>query len=582
MPKLTDTMMRAKNLLAAGAIAVVGALSIGCGPAPGYEHEARMPRGYVALQQEPISSENLAAQEQARLSAGGEVVVGGDADADEYTDTDPSALTEWKPVLEGHGTWVDDSTYGTVWVPAEAEVGADFEPYVTAGQWTYDDTTSWTWVSSYDWGWVPFHYGRWVHVSPRGWVWIPGRTYSGAWVSWRTGGPGYGYVGWAPMAPSWYWYQGVAVGWTYGWSPRYVYCAHDHVYGPGMGSHVVRGPAAREHDGRTADYRPASPGVGPQPGGGRVVASPGVGGRVVASPGVGGRVAASPGVGGRGPRPGELGISSDRVVPPPVDNRGLAQARALGVPRTAIAQGAAPPAGFARRSERPQPPSPAFGVAENRAPASASMIATPPAAVARPVPFNPRVDAVARAPQVTSEGVRVQPVPQPRPSTSFSTGSDVLPSHDDARVPERRPPSVFGSTPGHASAQPQPQPSYRSSSPSPTMAPTPSYRSPSSSSFSTAQPQPSFRSSSPSPSMAPTPSYRSSSPSVSSSPSFRSSPSVSSSPSYRSSSPSVSSSPSFRSSPSVSSSPSFRSSGSSSPRASSPSVRAASPSVRRR
>ena len=31
-----------------------------------------------------------------------------------YADTDPSAMTEFKPTLEGHGAWREDSTYGTV------------------------------------------------------------------------------------------------------------------------------------------------------------------------------------------------------------------------------------------------------------------------------------------------------------------------------------------------------------------------------------------------------------------------------------------------------------------------------------
>ena len=214
-------------------VAAVAALSIGCGPAPGYEPEPRMPVGYTPLT-EPASSDELAArgtaQPSPQQSANGDIVVGENGD---YADTDPSALTEFKPALDGHGAWVDDSTYGTVWVPSEAEVGTDFVPYTTAGHWTYADDANWVWVSDYSWGWAPFHYGRWAHVSHHGWVWIPGRTYSGAYVVWRTG-PGYDYVGWAPAGPDWYWYNGYAVGWTFGYSPYYSYCDHRYIYDRGV------------------------------------------------------------------------------------------------------------------------------------------------------------------------------------------------------------------------------------------------------------------------------------------------------------------------------------------------------------
>src|SRR5688572_4419687 len=118
------------------ALVVFGALAIGCGPSPAYEPE--YPQGYVPPPPPPPTSAELAAQQQAQAQAQGEVAIG--QSADEYGDTDPSALTEWKPVLDGHGRWVEDSTYGTVWVPSSTEVGEGFQPYVTAGHWTYSDT----------------------------------------------------------------------------------------------------------------------------------------------------------------------------------------------------------------------------------------------------------------------------------------------------------------------------------------------------------------------------------------------------------------------------------------------------------
>src|SRR5439155_27197383 len=85
--------------------------------------------------------------------------------ADQYSDTDPSALSDFREPLAPYGAWVEDPSYGTVWVPDQAVVGADFAPYQTAGHWALDDNEEWIWVSDYDWGYVPFHYGRWVWVA---------------------------------------------------------------------------------------------------------------------------------------------------------------------------------------------------------------------------------------------------------------------------------------------------------------------------------------------------------------------------------------------------------------------------------
>jgi hypothetical protein len=524
---MSNGWTRTTKMLTTVALVALGALSVGCGPAPGYEPEPRMPVGYVPAPAEPLTSEELAAQNEARAAqATGEIAVG--ADTDEYADTDPSALTEFKPALEGHGAWVDDATYGTLWVPSEAEVGTDFVPYTTAGHWTYDDDTSWVWVSDYSWGWAPFHYGRWVNVSRHGWAWIPGRTYAGAWVTWRSG-VGYDYVGWSPMGPDWYWYNGYAVGWTYGYSPYYSYCHHDHLYSPGVSHHVVRGAAAREHEGRTRPYVAANPSVG---GGGRVAAAPtvGSGGRVAASPSVGGgRVAANPSVGEHeralanprvGPRPSELGVASGAVVAPPRDNAGLARARLLSAPHTAVAQGAAPPAGV-----RARPSTDTIAVAPSRHSFDSRG------------PITSSHEAVARAPSY--QGVRPVPprqaaLPPTRPTVrSFSTEAPAYGPQPSARSSYGVQPPAFRSQPRVAAQAPV----YR--------APLPRI-SPPSSSFRTS-PSPSFRSSSPSSSFrsSPSPSFRSSpSPSFRSSP--RVSPSVRSAPSPRVSSPSRSSGAAIR------------------------------------
>jgi hypothetical protein len=196
------------------------------------------------------------------MYASGEYAIGEDADS--YQDNDPSALTDFRAPLEPYGTWVDDSTYGTVWQPSQDVVGADFAPYSTAGHWTYDN--DYVWVSDYEWGWAPFHYGRWVWIDGRGWAWIPGRVYRGAWVAWGVD-DGWGYVGWYPMAPGFIWWGGVAVGYPYYMGPRWVYCPRGEVFSPVVGTRVVAGAAAGPIAGRVRPYVPATPGVaaGPPP-----------------------------------------------------------------------------------------------------------------------------------------------------------------------------------------------------------------------------------------------------------------------------------------------------------------------------
>ena len=259
----------------------------------------------------------------------GEVAIGADeevppddgaGDSGGYADVDPAALSDFRSTLEPYGSWTDDLTYGTVWVPSSSVVGDDFTPYVSAGHWAYD--SDYAWVSDYDWGWAPFHYGRWVYGGP-GWEWIPGHTYAGVWVSWRTGVNDWGYVGWAPLAPTWCWRGGVAVG--LGFVPRapYAFVGTGELFHPNVGSRVIAGPQVASVAAHTRPY---------------------------ASPAAGGRVAAHPSV--AGPPPSDLHISPDAVSRASVDNRGLTQARAFSRPSTAMALGARAPTGtsFAART----------------------------------------------------------------------------------------------------------------------------------------------------------------------------------------------------------------------------------------
>ncbi len=238
----------------------------------------------------------------------------GDATAapTDYDDGDPSALTDFHAALDPHGQWIEDSRYGTVWVPNPAEVGPDFVPYTTGGHWTYGD--DYVWTSDYDWGWAPFHYGRWVQ-GDQGWSWIPGRTYAPAWVTWSTGDPGYGYVGWAPAPPEFYWRGGVynRVDWVV--EPRWGYVGTGNLFEARLGGRVVRGNAAASITVHMHPYAAAGAGGG--------------GGAFH------GHAA--------GPAPTAIGVNPGKIVHPSPNDPGLARATGFSHPSTAAALGGQPP-----------------------------------------------------------------------------------------------------------------------------------------------------------------------------------------------------------------------------------------------
>ncbi|MEI9952357.1 MAG: DUF6600 domain-containing protein [Pseudomonadota bacterium] len=161
---------------------------------------------------------------------------------DNVPETDPRAITEFRSTLDPYGTWVNDEKYGTVWVPNRDVVGADFAPYVSAGRWGLTEDGDWIWQSDYPFGGVVFHYGRWVWVPGTGWAWVAGRRYANAWVTWRVASDNYGYIGWAPMAPAWGWYGGLAVSWWWYPPSAYVFCPTRYAFSYGVHTHIVRDP----------------------------------------------------------------------------------------------------------------------------------------------------------------------------------------------------------------------------------------------------------------------------------------------------------------------------------------------------
>ena len=224
------------------------------------------------------------------------------APADSYEDNDPSAVTDFHSTLDPYGQWVEDPTYGTVWVPNSQTVGSDFTPYGTAGHWAYDND-DYVWVSDYPWGWAPFHYGRWVTTDAGGWAWIPGRTYRGAWVTWGAD-EGYGYAGWYPAGPSFVWRGGVAVGFTAVVAPHWSYVARGDLFAPSIHERLVTGSAAVSI---SAHVRPLN---------------------------VGGGVSA-------GPRPSNFGFNPAQVPHPSA--QATAQAKGFAHPSTAVSLGAHAP-----------------------------------------------------------------------------------------------------------------------------------------------------------------------------------------------------------------------------------------------
>ena len=134
--------------------------------------------------------------------------------------------------LDTYGDWMQDATYGAVWLPRAVPV--NWAPY-RVGQWRWVAPWGWTWVDDAPWGFAPSHYGRWAQIGPR-WAWVPGRlaprpVYAPALVGFM-GGAGSGAatwrialgldggqrpgLGWFPLAP------GEAYRPAYPTSPQYL------------------------------------------------------------------------------------------------------------------------------------------------------------------------------------------------------------------------------------------------------------------------------------------------------------------------------------------------------------------------
>lgn len=118
---------------------------------------------------------------------------------------DIHATADFEAPLASLGAWVNVGSYGHCWRPSG--VGVSWRPYCN-GQWVSTDC-GWYWDSDEPWAWACYHYGSWVDDSSYGWVWVPGVQWAPAWVVWRESPD---YVGWAPCGPN----GGVSAGASFG------------------------------------------------------------------------------------------------------------------------------------------------------------------------------------------------------------------------------------------------------------------------------------------------------------------------------------------------------------------------------
>jgi hypothetical protein len=102
----------------------------------------------------------------------------------------PRDLYAYSSTFDSNGSWGYQAPYGNVWYPT---VAPGWRPY-SYGYWSPVPAYGWTWIGYDTWGWPTHHYGHWGFAGR--WYWVPGATWSSAWVSWASAP---GYVGWCPV-----------------------------------------------------------------------------------------------------------------------------------------------------------------------------------------------------------------------------------------------------------------------------------------------------------------------------------------------------------------------------------------------
>jgi hypothetical protein len=122
----------------------------------------------------------------------------------------PQDLQMYGTAFDQYGSWQYAAPYGYVWYP---RVAHDWRPYYQ-GYWEPVHQYGWTWIGADRWSWPTHHYGRWGYAR-NAWFWIPGRTFSAAWVSW---GAADGYVSWCPLGFDNRAVFGLSTGYGRGWN----------------------------------------------------------------------------------------------------------------------------------------------------------------------------------------------------------------------------------------------------------------------------------------------------------------------------------------------------------------------------
>ncbi len=336
-------------------------------------------------------------------------------------DADPRALTEFHPVLDPYGDWVQDARYGLVWVPSRQVVGDEFAPYLTHGRWALDVSGNWVWMSDFAFGSVVFHYGRWVWISGVGWAWVPGYRYSPAWVIWRVPTGGVSTVGWAPMPPAYVWVDGFAVGVGFTVTTPWIFCPSYYLFSRSPYRHRLRGHDRLYHAARHTKVYDAPPRRnGPTPGQAGVPPAMRPKARVPAQPTL-----------GAGARAAGSGWTTSSVYAAPLHDPARRKTlnddgRAVRIPRPE------------QRSVRPAPPSPSprpHTLPPSRAHTTSGASSTP---LDRLRSVSPRRSAASPKPG-TSAPRSVSP-PKPRVTRRTRVVPRVAPRSQQRRVvPMRRP-----------------------------------------------------------------------------------------------------------------------------------------------
>ena len=116
----------------------------------------------------------------------------------------PNELVSYASAFDESGSWNYLAPYGYVWYPT---VAAGWRPYYH-GRWAHvGGGVGWSFLGNCRWAWPTHHYGRWGMSSGGGWFWIPGSTWSSAWVQW---GVSPGFVSWCPLG----WNDRPVVAWS--------------------------------------------------------------------------------------------------------------------------------------------------------------------------------------------------------------------------------------------------------------------------------------------------------------------------------------------------------------------------------